>query len=196
MFASPIDSRTPNRRSAPIGRSTSLTRLVDAVPELRDGVRNGRTNGRFALGAGGCRESTESTSWVLSGHLATPMPSGRSSAGTPLLGRTRLRRSAPAWAQSAWCINGEWVARFPITADARATVETELSLLPLLDDALPVPVPRFEHVVRRPGGEAVMTAYRFLDGAPRPPPRSPLCLTAPALSMSFPARSTRCDASP
>jgi hypothetical protein len=39
----------------------------------------------------------------------------------------------------AWLIDAEWVGRFPVTADARATVETELALLPLLDDAPPVP---------------------------------------------------------
>jgi aminoglycoside phosphotransferase (APT) family kinase protein len=66
----------------------------------------------------------------------------------------------------AWLIDGDWVARFPITADARATLQTELALLALLHDALPVPVPGIEHVARNPEGEAIMTAYRLLDGVP------------------------------
>jgi aminoglycoside phosphotransferase (APT) family kinase protein len=66
----------------------------------------------------------------------------------------------------AWLIDGDWVARFPITADARAALATELALLSLLHDVLPVPVPRVEHVVRDPDGQATMTAYRLLDGVP------------------------------
>jgi aminoglycoside phosphotransferase (APT) family kinase protein len=63
-------------------------------------------------------------------------------------------------ASVAWLVDGEWVARFPVTSDAGATLETELSLLSLLGDALPVPVPRVQHVVRRRHGQATMTAYR------------------------------------
>jgi aminoglycoside phosphotransferase (APT) family kinase protein len=82
----------------------------------------------------------------------------------------------------AWLVDGDWVARFPITADARAALETELPLLSLVHDALPVPVPRIEHVARSPDGEAMMTAYRLLDGLP-------LSLTAlAALSDSARAR--------
>lgn len=73
----------------------------------------------------------------------------------------------------AWLIDGEWVARFPVTSNARATLGAELSLLSLVGDAAPVPVPRVEHVVRVCDGEAQMTAYRFLDGVP---------LTLPALA--------------
>jgi aminoglycoside phosphotransferase (APT) family kinase protein len=66
----------------------------------------------------------------------------------------------------AWRVDGEWVARFPLTVDAAAGLETEVSLLPLLEDALPVPVPRFEHVVHRPGGGVMMTAHQLLEGVP------------------------------
>ena len=62
--------------------------------------------------------------------------------------------------------DSHWVARFAVTSGARAALETELSLLALLGDALPVPVPRFEHVVRSRDGEAMTTTYRFLDGVP------------------------------
>jgi phosphotransferase family enzyme len=66
----------------------------------------------------------------------------------------------------AWLIDGNWVARFPFAADARAALEIELALLSLLHDALPVPVPRIEYVVRNPDGQATMSAYRLLDGVP------------------------------
>ena len=85
----------------------------------------------------------------------------------------------------AWLIDRGWVARFPVTSDARATLEAELSLLSLLTDALPVPVPRVEHVVRRRDGQAMMTVYRFLHGAP---------LTLPALAgLSDSARGRALD---
>ena len=87
----------------------------------------------------------------------------------------------------AWRVDGEWVARFPVTADATADLESELSLLPLLDGALPVPVPRFEHAVRRRGGGAMMVAYRFLDGVPlrvSGTPANANCITGTALSSA------------
>jgi aminoglycoside phosphotransferase (APT) family kinase protein len=63
-------------------------------------------------------------------------------------------------------VDGSWVARFPATARARASLESELALLPRLAAALPVAVPRCEHVVRDRDGAPVMAAYRILAGEP------------------------------
>ena len=64
----------------------------------------------------------------------------------------------------AWRVDSEWVARFPLTPNATATLEREASLAPLLASRLPVPVPSFDHVARLADGTPVMSCYRLLDG--------------------------------
>jgi aminoglycoside 2''-phosphotransferase len=71
-----------------------------------------------------------------------------------------------AGADSAcYLADGDWVLRFPITADAQRTLRTELALLPDLMTALPSRVPRFEHL-SRDGDTVRMASYRLLAGAP------------------------------
>jgi aminoglycoside phosphotransferase (APT) family kinase protein len=60
-------------------------------------------------------------------------------------------------------IADDWVFRWPRRADVVATLERELELLPLLARALPVAVPRIEHVFRDP---EFGVGYRLIDGAP------------------------------
>jgi len=55
-----------------------------------------------------------------------------------------------------------WVFRFPRRASVEATLALEIELLPLLHDALPVEVPRFEHVSRDP----LFVAYPLIGGDP------------------------------
>jgi aminoglycoside 2''-phosphotransferase len=66
---------------------------------------------------------------------------------------------------AAFRVDGEWVVRFPLVADAQGTLATELALLPALAQALPVAVPRPEHVAER-DGRLVFAAYRALEGEP------------------------------
>jgi aminoglycoside phosphotransferase (APT) family kinase protein len=58
-------------------------------------------------------------------------------------------------------VDGEWIVRIPRREPVREILEMELQLLPELAAALPVAVPRFEHVAE--GVRAV--AYRKLAGA-------------------------------
>lgn len=57
----------------------------------------------------------------------------------------------------------ELVFRFPRNAWVEEALERELVLLPLLADALPVAVPRFEHVVHEP---FFFVVYPLIDGEP------------------------------
>jgi len=60
-------------------------------------------------------------------------------------------------------VNGEWIFRFPRRPQVERWLETEIALLPELAPALPVAVPRFEHVVREP---VMCVGYRLIDGEP------------------------------
>jgi aminoglycoside phosphotransferase (APT) family kinase protein len=66
---------------------------------------------------------------------------------------------------AAFRVERDWVVRFPIAPRARASLATELALLPALAPRLPVAVPRPEHVAER-DGRLVFTAYRALEGEP------------------------------
>jgi aminoglycoside phosphotransferase (APT) family kinase protein len=66
----------------------------------------------------------------------------------------------------AWRIDRDWAARFPLTPAASRSLEREVALAPLLGAALTTPVPRFEYVIRTPGGRPIMSLYRFLVGVP------------------------------
>jgi aminoglycoside phosphotransferase (APT) family kinase protein len=66
------------------------------------------------------------------------------------------------WDSLVLDVDGEWIVRVPRRDPVRECIEMELRLLPELAPALPVPVPRFEHLAD--GVRAV--AYRKLDGAP------------------------------
>jgi len=59
--------------------------------------------------------------------------------------------------------DGELVFRFPRRSGVEETLEREIALLPLLADALPVAMPRFEHVARDP---VFFVAYPLIDGEP------------------------------
>ncbi len=59
--------------------------------------------------------------------------------------------------------DGELVFRFPRRSGVEETLEREIALLPLLAHALPVAVPRFEHVARDP---VFFVAYPLIDGEP------------------------------
>jgi aminoglycoside phosphotransferase (APT) family kinase protein len=64
--------------------------------------------------------------------------------------------------------NRRWVVRAPRRPAASAVLDVERSLLPLLADRLPVPVPRAAGYATLPeGGRAVV--YRYLEGEPLDP---------------------------
>jgi aminoglycoside phosphotransferase (APT) family kinase protein len=60
-------------------------------------------------------------------------------------------------------VDGEWAFRFPRWDRPARMLEIEAALLPALGPALPVAVPRFEHVAREP---EPFVAYRLIDGTP------------------------------
>jgi aminoglycoside phosphotransferase (APT) family kinase protein len=60
-------------------------------------------------------------------------------------------------------VDDAWVYRFPRRRYVEEVLEREIALLPLLMEALPVPVPWFERVVREP---VFFVAYRLIDGEP------------------------------
>jgi aminoglycoside phosphotransferase (APT) family kinase protein len=60
-------------------------------------------------------------------------------------------------------VDAEWVFRFPRRDAVADALEVEIVLLPALASALPVAVPRFEHVIREP---ELAVAYRLIDGEP------------------------------
>lgn len=57
-------------------------------------------------------------------------------------------------------VDDEWIFRFPRRGGVEAALEVEIALLPELAPALPVAVPRFEHVSREP----LFVAYRVIHG--------------------------------
>jgi len=65
-------------------------------------------------------------------------------------------------------VGGGWIVRVPRREEVRATLATEVRLLPELAPTLPVPIPRFE-LVARDG-----VAYRKLPGVPIDPSRAAL----------------------
>jgi aminoglycoside phosphotransferase (APT) family kinase protein len=60
-------------------------------------------------------------------------------------------------------VDAEWAFRFPRRDVVAEALEVEIVLLPALAPALPVAVPRFEHVVREPG---LAVVYRLIEGEP------------------------------
>jgi len=59
-------------------------------------------------------------------------------------------------------VDEEWVFRFPRRANVAEALEIESAILPGLAAALPVAVPRFEHISREPP----FVAYRLIRGDP------------------------------
>jgi aminoglycoside phosphotransferase (APT) family kinase protein len=59
-------------------------------------------------------------------------------------------------------VDEEWVFRFPRRTGVVEALEVEIALLPPLAAALPVAVPRFEHISRDPP----FVAYRLIRGEP------------------------------
>jgi aminoglycoside phosphotransferase (APT) family kinase protein len=59
-------------------------------------------------------------------------------------------------------LESEWVLRIPRVEQAAGKLAKEIDLLPVLAPALPVRIPRFEHVSREP----LYVAYRLIRGEP------------------------------
>ena len=59
-------------------------------------------------------------------------------------------------------VDDAWVFRFPRRAAVAAALEVEIQLLPEIAPALPVAVPRFEHVSREP----LFVGYPLIQGTP------------------------------
>jgi aminoglycoside phosphotransferase (APT) family kinase protein len=73
-----------------------------------------------------------------------------------------------AWVEDGYdfvvaLVDESWAFRFPRRAGPARALETEIALLPVLAPALPVAVPRFEHVVREP---ELFVAYPLIEGEP------------------------------
>jgi aminoglycoside phosphotransferase (APT) family kinase protein len=66
------------------------------------------------------------------------------------------------WDFRVLVLDDAWVVRSPRTADAAAALAKEARLLPALAAALPVAIPRFEHVSREPD----FAVYRLIHGEP------------------------------
>ncbi len=72
---------------------------------------------------------------------------------------------ADGWSSHVLDVNGELIFRFPRRAEVAHAVEKEILLLPLLADALPVRVPRYDVIVReRPNGPVVFVGYDKIQG--------------------------------
>jgi aminoglycoside phosphotransferase (APT) family kinase protein len=66
---------------------------------------------------------------------------------------------------AAYLLDGEWVVRVPVTANAQRTLRRELALLDDLAPRLPLPIPAIAHVARR-GGQLLLVAYPAIRGEP------------------------------
>ena len=66
------------------------------------------------------------------------------------------------WDFKVLILDGEWVMRIPRSELSIEELEKEIELLPELGPALPVAIPRFEHVSRRPP----YVVYRLIRGEP------------------------------
>ena len=80
----------------------------------------------------------------------------------------KLQIVEDGWDSLVLELGGEWIVRVPRRENVRATLATEVRLLPELAPTLPVPVPRFELV-----SEGAV-AYRKLPGKPIDPTRTSL----------------------
>ena len=72
------------------------------------------------------------------------------------------------WDSLVLDVGGEWIVRVPRRDEVRASLATEVRLLPELAPTLPVPIPRFEHA------KEAAVVYRKLPGAPIADPRPSL----------------------
>lgn len=92
------------------------------------------------------------------------MSSRRRAVETALGGRVSSYREIEAgWDSIVAVADEEWVFRFPRREQVERRLETEIALLPELAAALPVDVPRFEHVLREP---RLCVGYRMIRGEP------------------------------
>jgi aminoglycoside phosphotransferase (APT) family kinase protein len=66
------------------------------------------------------------------------------------------------WDFRVLVLEGEWVLRIPRSGEGSEKLDKETRLLPALAPALPVEVPRYEHVSREP----VFAVYRLIRGEP------------------------------
>jgi aminoglycoside phosphotransferase (APT) family kinase protein len=79
----------------------------------------------------------------------------------PQLGAQEVVAIEEGWDSLVLEVDGEWIVRIPRRDPVREVLEWEARLLPELEPALPVPVPRFEHVAE----DFRAVAYRKLEGS-------------------------------
>lgn len=79
-----------------------------------------------------------------------------------------IRPFGDGWANQAWLANESLVFRFPKTARAAASMLKEISLMPELANALPVPVPDFHYAAPAgaPGHPWPFAGYPLVPGMP------------------------------
>jgi len=73
-----------------------------------------------------------------------------------------LTENDDGWDFKVLILDGEWVLRIPRVGEAAAKLAKEVELLPALAPLLPVAIPRFEHVSRKPP----YVVYRLIHGEP------------------------------
>jgi aminoglycoside 2''-phosphotransferase len=73
-----------------------------------------------------------------------------------------LSENDDGWDFKVLIVDGEWVLRIPRGEQPAAKLAKEIELLPTLASALPVEIPRFEHVSREPP----FVVYRLIRGEP------------------------------
>lgn len=87
------------------------------------------------------------------------------SAQFPRLAPVSLEFLGSGWDNDAYLVNAEWVFRFPRRANAVSRVQREIAIMPVIAEAVDLPVPEYEFV-----GEAddlfpyLFGGYRILPG--------------------------------
>jgi aminoglycoside phosphotransferase (APT) family kinase protein len=66
------------------------------------------------------------------------------------------------WDFKVLVVDAEWVVRIPRHTAAAEKLAKEIELLPVIAHAMPVEIPRFEHVSREP----LFVVYRLIEGEP------------------------------
>jgi aminoglycoside phosphotransferase (APT) family kinase protein len=85
----------------------------------------------------------------------------------PELGEARLRFFGAGWDSEVYELGDVWVLRFPKRKEVVERLQREIAVLPVLAEALPLPIPRFE-IVGRPSARFPypFVGYRKLPGVP------------------------------
>lgn len=82
----------------------------------------------------------------------------------PQVGVERCEMIPGGWDHAMLLVNDEWIFRIPRRPENEATLQKEARLLPELASALPVAVPRFEHVWRGGASPRIIVGYRRIPG--------------------------------